>query len=42
MNNDAKENIFKIEIEDFSSLGELSLFIKNKIAAAKQLRTIFF
>ena len=31
MNNDAKENIFKIEIEDFSSLGELSLFIKNKI-----------
>ena len=31
MNNDAKENIFKIKIEDFSSLGELSLFAKNII-----------
>jgi hypothetical protein len=31
MNNDDKENLFKIEPEDFSSLGELSLFVKNII-----------
>ena len=31
MNKSVTENLYKIEPEDFSSLGELSLFVKNKI-----------